>query len=578
MTWFLSNLERLAREHSAIEELETSSVWLRGTRWGLDGSSLFLDAVIFDSGREWPVRLTYPEHFPSALIAVRPQEPGEQWSSHQYFDGTLCLEWGPDNWHPDVNGARMLESAFRLLSGEHAAETEGREPVPSRHALSVGQDVRTHLFRMYLSEPACERLLSAGPDASLEFSLHFRESVLVVIQRIWVNPDAVWENSDIPPVLREEPGSVLIRNAIVRRMPVTLETVDLPPDIATLNALLSEHGLNPAGGGDGEVPVLAGALLVDASGKPFFLYRRLNSDSLVPIAILRPQTPAGARLNPGHEILAERSVGLVGLGSAGSKIATSLARSGVRQFVLVDEDVFLPENVVRNALDLCDTAEHKADAVSAAIRRIAPQAEVEARRVHLTGQESNAVVNGVLRQLAFCDLLIDATADPRVFNLLAATSGSANRPMIWMEVFGGGIGGMIARSRPGADPPAPVVRQSYHEFTAEHPAPDQLPGEPYGIEDEGRILTANDADVSVIAGLASQLALDALSGTEPSAYPHSLYLIGFRRAWVFAAPLQVIPIRTDHIVMPEQPVPDPVTANAGLGFVRELLERREPCE
>ena len=38
----------------------------------------------------------------------------------------------------------------------------------------------------------------------------------------------------------------------------------------------------------------------------------------------------------------------------GSKLAASLARSGVRRFVLVEEDVLLPENLVRNDLDWRD--------------------------------------------------------------------------------------------------------------------------------------------------------------------------------------------------------------------------------
>src|SRR5204862_8340621 len=111
------------------------------------------------------------------------------------------------------------------------------------------------------------------------------------------------------------------------------------------------------------------------------------------------------RLAPEFERLADKSVGIVGLGSAGSKLAASLARSGVGRFLLVDEDIFLPENVSRNALDLHDTGEHKVDAVTDLLYRISPSVQVDVSYVHLTGQESNAAVSRALAQLGRCDLV-----------------------------------------------------------------------------------------------------------------------------------------------------------------------------
>ena len=83
-----------------------------------------------------------------------PLEAEQHWSSHQYggADGALCLEWGPDNWHPEVTGAQMLESAYRLLYAENplgAERTEFALTVPSRHRLAIGQEVRGSRFRVY---------------------------------------------------------------------------------------------------------------------------------------------------------------------------------------------------------------------------------------------------------------------------------------------------------------------------------------------------------------------------------------------------------------------------------------------
>src|SRR5699024_11966399 len=57
--------------------------------------------------------------------------------------------------------------------------------------------------------------------------------------------------------------------------------------------------------------------------------------------------------------LNEKKIGLGGLGSLGSKIAQSLARTGVRKFYLVADDVFLPGNLVRHTLDWNRVGSHK---------------------------------------------------------------------------------------------------------------------------------------------------------------------------------------------------------------------------
>lgn len=52
---------------------------------------------------------------------------------------------------------------------------------------------------------------------------------------------------------------------------------------------------------------------------------------------------------------------------------------------------------------------------------------------------------------------------------LAAVARRASRPMVWMEVFGGGIGGLIARSRPGTDPTPQDMRVAYLQFCTDNP-------------------------------------------------------------------------------------------------------------
>jgi len=579
--WFLSDLGRLAAERGAIEALEQEADWLAGTRWHLDATGLAVDAIVRVHGHDWPISLSYPALFPAAPIAVRPQTVGERWSGHQYGDGTLCLEWGPDNWHQGVTGRQMLESAHRLLSAEHPPDPSDRQITPSRHHLTAGQALRVHRWRIYVGEALQERLERAPTPAWVDFSLHPQtNSVLVILQTVQADGAEPWHNPDVPTTLHRDAGSALLEHAVVRHAPIAMVATELPSTIPELDALLVSHGQPPVESvrfPENDVP--PSVLLLDAVGTPHFFYRWDSNLDLLPVALVRPGSQqAASRLPSEYQALADKTVGIVGLGGVGSKLAVSLARTGVDRFLLVDEDVFLPENVVRHALDLHNTGEHKADAVAAAIQRISPSANVQVDRVHLTGQESNAIVNGVLRKLGRCDMLIDATASPRLFNLLAAVALTAEKPMLWVEVFGGGIGGLIARSRPSKEPSPVTIRQAFHQFTVDHPATEFEAVAQYAVEEDGHVLTATDADVNVVSGLATQLALDTLIGREPSAYPYSMYLIGFRRAWVFEAPLQVLPIATEHLCDVTQPEQDEHTVQAGLEFLGVLLKQVESCE
>src|SRR5438045_4214942 len=100
--WFLENLHRLQAEKSAIEHLGGSAAWLMAFTWGIDGEGVCLDATIRAHGYDYDVRMRYPTHFPFVPPAVQPSTAGQHWSAHQYTIGTLCLEWGPDTWHPGI--------------------------------------------------------------------------------------------------------------------------------------------------------------------------------------------------------------------------------------------------------------------------------------------------------------------------------------------------------------------------------------------------------------------------------------------------------------------------------------------
>jgi molybdopterin/thiamine biosynthesis adenylyltransferase len=82
----------------------------------------------------------------------------------------------------------------------------------------------------------------------------------------------------------------------------------------------------------------------------------------------------------GKDVLAylkTQTVGIIGLGSGGSFVATSLAMAGVGHFILIDSDNLETHNVVRHAADLRDVGRPKVEAVADLIRQRNPEAAVK---------------------------------------------------------------------------------------------------------------------------------------------------------------------------------------------------------
>jgi len=554
MSWFLRDPERLKLERAGIEELTRSASWLIGTEWRLDENGLALDAVIRAKGHDYDVRVSFPALYPDAPAIVRPQNMQSRISIHQYggADGPLCLEWGPDNWHRDVTSVQMLESAHRLFEIENPLG-EDRPDIsvvaPSRHKLTVGQELRSKWMRWYAGK-ALSDYFAGQPGHSVgtfKFSLRKKgENWIILVHETMPFGGSVWRDDQIPTTL---PGAGDLVDGMWFKTDLEKRTIGHPQKLADLRDILlgmegakflATDGTSPV---DGFGRLISGVLIVDQTGELHLFIVFPDEDALVCSRVRAEDEPVQTR-SPGWDELSCKKIGIVGLGSVGSKIAISLARMGCRKFYLIDHDLLLPENLQRHALDWQGVVQHKVDAMNIAIGLVTPGAQVEVCRLHITGQESNASISGAMNRLAACDVLIDATANARVFNLLASVARTASRPMIWMEVFGGGMGGLVARSRPRTDPTPQDMRGAYLQYCTDNPAPSlgPIPGN-YAIEtEEGEVLVASDADVAIIAHHAARLVLDCFTPAERSTFPYSMYLIGLAKGWVFEAPFETIPI------------------------------------
>lgn len=563
MIWWLEDPTRAQAERLGIADLAEQAGWLRNVRWHLaDGAALAVDFDVEHEGEVIPLTMAYSGFHPNAPPTVVPRD-GARLSGHQYGGGaSLCLEYRADNWTTDVTGAMMMESAHRLLAGERGAAP--RE-VPSAHRVSLGQGVRGASFRFMVTPAADERLRHIEPGRCVEIGLVEKFQASVVATTVTEIDGSPW----LGAWPAGTPGSSRRGHAIrlPPGLPVPVPTMEGMSSLLDRLGLaaLRERAIQP--GEDMDL-----VILTDGEPAHFAVFDGAGDRHLCRSRTLMIQS-GEARVPDSYAALVGRSVGLVGCGSLGSKVAVMLLRAGLRRFVLVDDDLLLEGNLVRNELAASAVGVHKVDALSARLVDVAGEVEVSARRVALGGQESAEATDAVMSALQACDVIVDATADPGCFNFCAAVARAGQKPMVWGEVFGGGIGGLVARVRPGREPEPQVARNQIVDWCNAHGVAAPLAGTaaPYaGAPEGGALLLADDAEVTVIAGHVARLAIDALVQPDESAFPSPAYAVGLRQAWIFRAPFETWPIDLAG-TEPWKTEGDAATVEQGLELLRELM-------
>jgi hypothetical protein len=79
--WWLDDFGRVGVEKAAVEELCAGEDWCTLQRWTVNEYRFAADVVIIAHGAEYPVRLIYPDQYPSVPAWVEPQDKSApRWS------------------------------------------------------------------------------------------------------------------------------------------------------------------------------------------------------------------------------------------------------------------------------------------------------------------------------------------------------------------------------------------------------------------------------------------------------------------------------------------------------------------
>ena len=571
--WFFENPKRLMAEVAGIDVLCADTPWLRrATPHVMKGLKFAVDFDVVVNVEILPFTLVYPAFFPDTPPSVLPRD-GRRHSSHQWgAGGELCLEYRTDNWDPVVTGAMMIGSAYRLLSGEQPAQDQ-RAVVPSAHQASLGQQLRSAPCRVFLT-PGLHNHISAlrpgsGYLCNVVDTRGPRDTWTAYVASTGPVSAPTWREEDIPLGNSQGRPGVLVRLGALDGVTVS-EQEDLERIVAPVAIPDAELANDKAAS---RFTVLADATTVQV----YFSFLHEGTWRVLRYHTIDISNEAGTRLPDSYAAMIGKTVGIVGCGSLGSKIATSLARSGVPAFMLVDDDILKPGNLVRHELGAESLGAHKVHALEERLRAVAPRVRVDVSRIHLGGQESSGNTATVLGGLAECDLLIDATADAQAFNFIASVARRARRPMIWAEVYAGGIGGFVGRLRPDVEPPPHAARRQYLAWCRSQGVAWHGQGDEYdAVRENGQTLSAYDADVGVIAAHTARMAVDVLVGGT-SNFPHPAYAIGLAKDWVFDEPFDTRPIDFSAEGQWQNPVAND-QAGAALEYLTSLLDGRDDAD
>ncbi|BHH83679.1 ThiF family adenylyltransferase [Desulforhopalus sp. 52FAK] len=540
MSWWIFQANRANTERESITVLEEQSPWLSNVCWSLDDDQLIVSFDITYDGEVFELKMLYPPIFPDTppLVYTRKEV---RISDHQYGPtGELCLEYRSDNWEETLDGSNMIESAHRLIRGERSTD-EGLIEIRDGHNVSLGQLFRKESLR-FLIDPEQEKIFN-GLTPYAPYTIELRSNS---VQKIYsTRVDSVKDKDTL--VWRDDlsikPNTWIDKGLIIfdpdGKIDTTKELEEIDKD---LEIFVSKKG------------VLSGVkkgkdvnLLVGSNEKWSLTWFYEKEGEIKRFHYKTIQSPSHQeRLPATFQNLQDKTVGIVGCGSVGSKVAVSLIRSGLNNILLIDDDIFWSGNLVRNELDGLNVGYHKVDSLKERIERINPSAKVEIRKVAFGGQESSATTTSVYQKLGKCNAIIDATANDKTFSLCASISQRYKIPLIWCAVYAGGVGGLIARAIPDIDPIPQLAKKQIYKWYEEQNTEWNFVGrqENYSVLTDNELpMVASDADVSVISSHATRFLIDSLLNPENPQFPYSAYVIGLSNEWLFEQPFDTRPIK-----------------------------------
>lgn len=215
---------------------------------------------------------------------------------------------------------------------------------------------------------------------------------------------------------------------------------------------------------------------------------------------------------PGYGFLSAKKIGLIGCGSLGSKIAASLAASGVFKFSLFDPETFEAHNSVRHECGVSSHGLFKVQALAQRLIDINPRVQEHLFATIALGRgEKHSDEVQRIQQLTECDLIIDATGNRQTSRYLNELCSMLNLASGHVSATNGAWSGEIVRSVPGK---TACWMCFNHEFGEPEQAPPSEPNPEgdylYAPGCDQPTFTGTTYDMGIFADIATSFIVDTL--------------------------------------------------------------------
>lgn len=245
------------------------------------------------------------------------------------------------------------------------------------------------------------------------------------------------------------------------------------------------------------------------------------------------------------DVLKDKLVTVIGLGSGGSFVSVELARCGVSRFYLADFDQLEIHNVARHACGMRDVGKYKTEAIMDAILNINPAASIQCFNIDVTKEK--AVLKQMIKD---CDVLLactDSEYTKYIINEICIELWQEEGvvvPAIYAGAYERAFGGDVIRVIPGETPCYDCVIGSIQqlEFYKSKPL-GPVAYSNFESAEEFHAEPGLGLDVHFIALIQAKVALLTLLRDTDSILedvPYNFLLWGNRKEWIFPEPFKCI--------------------------------------
>jgi molybdopterin/thiamine biosynthesis adenylyltransferase len=242
----------------------------------------------------------------------------------------------------------------------------------------------------------------------------------------------------------------------------------------------------------------------------WLVFKKESNVTYSPLRTITYRSSEKSARIPGLEFLSQKKIAIVGCGSLGSKVAASLASSGVCRFLLIDKELFEPANSVRHECGVEFFGISKVRALAARLRSLNPDLTTDSISAFCDpfGQLDFEIRRQVYEDLSNCDLIVHATGHGGIARAVNELSKTYSIPSLHLSVTNGAWSGEVIRFIPNRSSCWLCFQSAFGD---ENPPGKEAPlGHIFGPGCDQPTFTGSTHDLGIVAGLATGYAIDTL--------------------------------------------------------------------